>query len=112
MVRVRPHWSSRPVESACVRSGRDNIHALRPTPEPGLLVPETVQTADGMDGLHGNVGPHRLPRVHLLVVSMESTGVYWRPVGNVFEGRFDLLLANATHEVHDRQSFRVQSLRR
>ena len=65
------------------RSGRDNIHALRPTPEPGLLVPATVQTADGRDGLRGNVGPHRLPQVHLLVVSMEATGVYWMPVWNV-----------------------------
>jgi hypothetical protein len=30
-------------------------------------------------------------------VAMESTGVYWRPVWNVLEGQFDLLLANATH---------------
>jgi transposase len=30
-------------------------------------------------------------------VAMESTGVYWRPVWNVLEGRFALLLANATH---------------
>jgi transposase len=28
---------------------------------------------------------------------MESTGVYWRPVWNLLEGQFDLLLANATH---------------
>ena len=26
---------------------------------------------------------------------MESTGVYWKPVWNVLEGRFELLLANA-----------------
>ena len=30
-------------------------------------------------------------------VAMESTGVYWRPVWNVLEGDFDLLLANAHH---------------
>lgn len=30
-------------------------------------------------------------------VAMESTGVYWRPVWNLLEGQFDLLLANATH---------------
>jgi transposase len=30
-------------------------------------------------------------------VAMESTGVYWKPVWNVLEGRFDLLLANARH---------------
>ena len=28
---------------------------------------------------------------------MESTGVYWRPVWNVLEGRFEIRLANAQH---------------
>jgi transposase len=30
-------------------------------------------------------------------VAMESTGVYWKPLWNVLEGRFALLLANAQH---------------
>jgi transposase len=30
-------------------------------------------------------------------VAMEATGVYWKPVWNVLEGRFDLLLANPQH---------------
>ena len=30
-------------------------------------------------------------------MAMESTGVYWRPVWNLLEGQFQLLLANATH---------------
>jgi transposase len=30
-------------------------------------------------------------------VAMESTGVYWRPVWNVLEGNFELLLVNAQH---------------
>ncbi len=30
-------------------------------------------------------------------VAMESTGVYWRPVWNLLEGRFTLLLVNARH---------------
>ena len=30
-------------------------------------------------------------------VAMESTGVYWRPVWNVLEERFDLVLANPQH---------------
>jgi transposase len=30
-------------------------------------------------------------------VAMESTGVYWKPVWNLLEGQFDLLLANAQH---------------
>jgi transposase len=28
---------------------------------------------------------------------MESTGVYWKPVWNVLEGQFNLLLVNAQH---------------
>jgi transposase len=30
-------------------------------------------------------------------VAMESTGVYWKPLWNLFEDRFDLLLVNAAH---------------
>jgi transposase len=30
-------------------------------------------------------------------VAMESTGVYWKPVWNLLEGEFELLLANAQH---------------
>lgn len=30
-------------------------------------------------------------------VAMESTGVYWKPLWNVLEGRFELLLVNAQH---------------
>jgi transposase len=30
-------------------------------------------------------------------VAMESTGVYWKPVWHVLQGRFELLLANAMH---------------
>jgi transposase len=30
-------------------------------------------------------------------VAMESTGVYWRPIFNLFEGDFTLLLVNAAH---------------
>jgi len=30
-------------------------------------------------------------------VAMESTGVYWKPIWNLLEGSFDLLLANAQH---------------
>src|SRR5438270_5043098 len=30
-------------------------------------------------------------------VAMESTGVYWKPIWNLFEGAFVLLLANAEH---------------
>ena len=30
-------------------------------------------------------------------VAMESTGVYWRPVYNLLEGQFELLVVNAQH---------------
>jgi transposase len=30
-------------------------------------------------------------------VAMEATGVYWKPVWNVLDGQFELLLANAQH---------------
>lgn len=30
-------------------------------------------------------------------VAMESTGVYWKPIWNVLEGAFELLLVNAAH---------------
>ena len=30
-------------------------------------------------------------------VAMEATGVYWKPVWNVLEGRFDLMLVNPQH---------------
>jgi len=31
------------------------------------------------------------------VVAMESTGVFWKPVWNLLEGRFELMLVNARH---------------
>jgi hypothetical protein len=37
---------------------------------------------------------HELGVTH---VAMESTGVYWKPVWNVLEGQFHLLLVNAQH---------------
>jgi transposase len=30
-------------------------------------------------------------------VAMEATGVYWKPVWHLLEGRFELVLANAAH---------------
>src|SRR6516225_531555 len=96
MDRLRLHWSNVRAESACVHCGRGNTHALRPTPEPEPLLPATVQTADEMDGLRENMGPHRLPRVHLLVVSMQSTGVYWIAVFDILEAAgFEVYLVNA-----------------
>ena len=33
-------------------------------------------------------------------VAMESTGVYWKPIYNILEGRFKILLVNARHIKH------------
>jgi transposase len=30
-------------------------------------------------------------------VAMESTGVFWKPIYNILEGRFEVLLVNAAH---------------
>ena len=30
-------------------------------------------------------------------VALESTGVYWKPVWNLLEGQFEVLLVNAQH---------------
>src|SRR3984885_159508 len=38
-----------------------------------------------------------LQRCGVTHVAMESTGVYWKPVYNVLEGRFELLVVNAQH---------------
>lgn len=34
---------------------------------------------------------------HVTHLVMEATGVYWKPVWNVLEGRFDLMLVNPPH---------------
>jgi transposase len=34
---------------------------------------------------------------HVTQVAMESTGVYWKPVWNILEGQFEVVLVNAQH---------------
>ena len=38
-----------------------------------------------------------LPHAGRHHVAMESTGVYWKPVFNILEDRFQMLLVNAQH---------------
>src|SRR5262245_6506133 len=38
-----------------------------------------------------------LKEAKVVEVAMESTGVYWRPIWNLLEGRFALTLVNARH---------------
>jgi transposase len=34
---------------------------------------------------------------HVTHVAMESTGVYWKPIWNILEGQFEVVLVNAQH---------------
>lgn len=38
-----------------------------------------------------------LRAAQVMHVAMESTGVYWKPVFNILEGEFEVLLVNAKH---------------
>ena len=38
-----------------------------------------------------------LEQMHVTHVAMESTGVYWKPVWNILEAQFTVILANAQH---------------
>jgi len=38
-----------------------------------------------------------LEEQHVSHLAMESTGVYWKPIYNLLEGRFTILLVNAQH---------------
>src|SRR5437899_10539918 len=43
-------------------------------------------------------------------VAMESTGVFWKPIYNILESRFTMLLVNAQHRSEEHTS-ELQSLR-
>ena len=49
---------------------------------------DLLELADWRDWLAGHGVTH---------VAMEATGVYWKPVWHILEGRFELMLANAAH---------------
>jgi transposase len=66
------------------------------TPGPGGRPTAEVRTFETMtDGLLA-LGDW-LERERITHVAMESTGVYWKPLWNLLEGRFALLLVNAQH---------------
>jgi transposase len=69
---------------ACLRSvtGGKAVHEVRrvPTTTRGLL-----ELADWLEA------------AQCTHVAMEATGVYWKPVWHILEGRFALILANAAH---------------
>ena len=51
----------------------------------------TEQLLELADWLHGEGVTH---------LAMESTGVYWKPIWNLFEDQFEMLLVNAQHIKH------------
>jgi transposase len=64
--------------------------------EGGGKVRKIVQRFGGMTGdLRAMAG--WLIEEGVTHVAMESTGVYWKPVWNILEGQFTLVLANAQH---------------
>ncbi len=76
--------------------GKRGLTACRITPGPdgqavkeirnfGTLTRELLALADWLD------------EASVTTVAMESTGSYWKPIYNVLEDRFELLLANAAH---------------
>jgi transposase len=66
------------------------------TPGPGGRPTAEVRTFETMtDGLLA-LGDW-LERERITHVAMESTGVYWKPIWNLLEERFALLLVNAQH---------------
>ena len=67
-----------------IRSDRPG-EPLRETRTFGTLTADLLALADWLDG--GGV----------TAVAMEATGSYWKPIWNLLEDRFELLLANAAH---------------
>lgn len=69
---------------ACVR----HLHGRRQHKETrqfGTMTADLLELADWLES-HG-----------VTHVAMESTGVFWKPIYNLLEGRFELLLCNARH---------------
>jgi len=66
------------------------------TGEPGALPRKQVKTFSAMTGALLEMREW-LKTADCTTVAMEATGVYWKPVYNLLEGHFDLVVANARH---------------
>ena len=73
-----------------------SVTACRLTPGPDGTVRQEVRTFATMTADLLALGDW-LAEGGVTHVAMESTGVYWKPVWNLFEDRFTLLLVNAQH---------------
>lgn len=70
---------------ACVRRMEPNGHLHQQTRRWGTMTQDILMMADWM-AAQG-----------ITHVAMESTGVYWKPIYNILESRFTVLLVNARH---------------
>jgi transposase len=70
---------------ACVRRIEPNGHAYQQTRHWGTMTADILMMADWM-AAQG-----------VTHVAMESTGVFWKPIFNILEPRFKVLLVNARH---------------
>src|SRR5262247_241453 len=66
------------------------------TGEPGALPRKQVKTFSAMTGSLIEMRDW-LKTAECTAIAMEATGVYWKPVYNLLEGHFELILANARH---------------
>ena len=70
---------------ACRVTPDANARPQRQTRTFGTMTRDLLQLADW------------LSEVQITHVAMESTGAYWKPIYNVLEGQFELLVVNAQH---------------
>src|SRR5947209_4334028 len=70
---------------ACVRTATAGGKARREVRTFGTMTADLLALADWLAG------------AGVTHVAMESTGVYWKPVFHLLEGRFEILLVNAQH---------------
>jgi transposase len=70
---------------ACIRSVDPEGNEHKETRTFGTMTPDLLKLADWLAA----EGVKR--------AAMESTGVYWKPIWHILEGRFDLMLVNARH---------------
>jgi transposase len=70
---------------ACIRRAGPDGQASRQVRTFGTMTAELIALADWLDAQG------------VSHVALESTGVYWKPVFHLLEGRFEVLLVNARH---------------
>ncbi len=71
-----------------VRRRHDNGRVQQWTRTYGTMTEQLLELADGLEA------------EGVTHLAMESTGVYWKPIWNLLEDRFQILLVNAQHIKH------------